>query len=306
MDLTHCTLCPRECGADRSRGNGRCGAGLLPRVARAALHRWEEPCISGADPSRGSGTVFFSGCPLGCGFCQNYPISVGNFGKEIAIPRLGEIFLELQEAGAWNLNLVSAAQFIPQVIEALDLVRDRLTIPVVYNSGGYEKVEALRLLEGYVDVYLPDLKFMDPALAEDCAAAPDYFPVASAAILEMVRQTGPVRLGEDGMIRRGVVVRHLVLPGERKDSERLLRWLAGAVPAGEIFLSLMSQYTPCRPQKRKALNRRLATFEYRWVRGIAEELDFTGYGQERTSAKEEYTPPFDLTGVEKKEETGGA
>lgn len=301
MDLTHCTLCPRECGADRTRTRGRCGAGMLPQVARAALHRWEEPCISGSDLARGSGTVFFSGCPLGCCFCQNYEISTGGQGREISVRRLAAIFLELQEAGAWNLNLVSAGQYLPQVIEALDLVRDRLTVPVVYNSGGYEKAEALRLLSGYVDIYLPDLKFMDPALAEDCAAAPDYFPVASAAILEMLRQVGPVESGKDGMLRRGVIVRHLVLPGERKDSERLLRWLAGAVPPESIYLSLMSQYTPYRPQRRKALNRRLATFEYEWVRGIAQELGFSGYGQERTSAKEEYTPPFDLTGVEGEE-----
>lgn len=302
MDLTCCTLCPRECGADRTQGRGRCGAGMLPRLARAALHRWEEPCISGTDPSRGSGTVFFSGCPLGCRFCQNHSVSLENFGKEVSVPRLGAIFLELQAQGAWNLNLVSAAQYLPQVIEALDLVRGRLQIPVVYNSGGYEKVESLRLLEGYVDIYLPDLKFMDPALGADCAGAPDYFEVASAAILEMVRQVGPPQMGADGMLRRGVIVRHLVLPGERRDSERLLRWLAGAVPVEDVLLSLMSQYTPCRPMGRKALNRRLSTFEYDWVRDIAQELNFSGYGQERSSAREEYTPPFDLTGVEQKEE----
>ena len=297
MDLDHCTLCPRECGACRRWGPGRCGAGALPRLARAALHRWEEPCISGSEPERGSGTVFFSGCPLGCRFCQNAPISLENFGREVTVSRLGEIFLELQEQGAWNLNLVSAAQYLPQVVEALDLVRGRLGIPVVYNSGGYEKVESLRLLEGYVDIYLPDLKFMDPALGTDCADAPDYFAVASAAILEMVRQTGSLQMGEDGMLRRGVIVRHLVLPGERRDSERLLRWLAQAVPVEDIFLSLMSQYTPCRPMERKALNRRLSTFEYNWVRDIAQGLGFSGFGQERSSAREDYTPPFDLTGV---------
>lgn len=298
MDFTRCTLCPRECGANRTRGTGRCGAGLLPRLARAALHRWEEPCISGVDPARGSGTVFFSGCPLGCCFCQNYPISRQNLGREVPVSRLAAIFLELQEQGAWNINLVSAAQYIPQVAEALELVKTRLHIPVVYNSGGYEKAESLRFLEGYVDIYLPDLKFFDPALADTCAAAPDYFAAASAAIPEMFRQTGPIRMGEDGMLRRGVIVRHLVLPGQRRDSEKLLRWLAGAVPVGEIYLSLMSQYTPYRPMPQKALNRRVATFEYNWVRDIAEELRFSGYGQERTSAREEYTPPFDLEGVE--------
>lgn len=297
-DLTRCTLCPRQCAADRSRAPGRCGAGMLPRLARAALHRWEEPCLSGSDPERGSGTVFFSGCPLGCVFCQNAVISRENFGREVTVPRLAAILLELQEKGAWNINLVSAAQYIPQTAKALELVKGRLSIPVVYNSGGYEKVESLRLLEGLVDVYLPDLKFMDPALAEACAAAPDYFAAASAAIPEMFRQTGPLRLGEDGMLRRGVMVRHLVLPGQRRDSERLLRWLAGTLPVEEIYLSLMSQYTPYRPMPVKALNRRVATFEYNWVREIAQELGFSGYGQERTSAKEEYTPPFDLEGVE--------
>ena len=298
MDMTHCTLCPRECGADRTTGRGRCGAGALPRLARAALHRWEEPCISGCDPARGSGAVFFSGCPLRCCFCQNEQISSGGFGKEIPVSRLAEIFLELQEAGAWNINLVSAAQYLPQVIEALEQTRGRLEIPVVYNSGGYEKAESLRLLEGLVDIYLPDLKFMDPALAEACAGAPDYFAVASAAILEMARQTGPLRLGEDGMLKRGLIVRHLVLPGQRKDSAALLRWLAGALPTESFYLSLMSQYTPLRPQPLKALNRRVASLEYGYLQQLAQELGFQGFGQERTSAKEEYTPAFDLTGVE--------
>ena len=242
--------------------------------------------------------MFFSGCPLGCCFCQNDAISRGNFGAEVTVSRLAKIFLELQDQGAWNINLASAAQYHPQVIEALDLAGKRLTIPVVYNSGGYEKPESLRLLEGYVDIYLPDLKFYDPALAESCAGAPDYFAVASAAIPEMFRQTGPLDQDQSGMLRRGVMVRHLVLPGQRKDSERLLRWLAGALPVGEIYLSLMSQYTPYRPMPVKALDRRVATFEYEWVREVADRLGFSGYGQERTSAKEEYTPPFDLEGVE--------
>ena len=296
-----CALCPRECGADRSRERGFCGGGPLPRVARAALHRWEEPCLSGSDPARGAGTVFFSGCPLKCAFCQNYPVSHENFGREVPVSRLAEIFLELQEAGAWNLDLVTGTQYVPQIVEALDLVRGKLAVPVVWNSGGYEKPETLRLLEGYVDIYLPDLKFYDPALAADCAHAPDYFPVAMAAIAEMYRQAGPLRLDEKGMLRRGLMVRHLVLPGERKDSEQLLRRLAKVIPVENFSLSLMSQYTPFRPMARKALNRRVATFEYEWVRSVALELGFSGFGQDRTSAREEYTPPFDLTGVERKE-----
>lgn len=301
LEITSCRLCPRECGADRTKEQGRCGGGSLPRLARAALHQWEEPCLSGSDPARGSGTVFFSGCPLGCCFCQNYAISQGNFGKEVTVKRLARIFLELQEAGAWNLNLVSATQYAPWVIRALDRVKGRLNIPVVWNSGGYEKVETLEMLKGYVDVWLPDLKFHDPALGDACAGAPDYFPRACAAIEEMYRQAGSLEWGEDGMLRRGLVVRHLVLPGFRKDSEKLLRWLAEAIPPQDFLLSLMSQYTPYRQALVKSLNRRVATFEYNWVRDLAQELGFQGYGQERTSAKEEYTPPFDLAGVEGEE-----
>jgi putative pyruvate formate lyase activating enzyme len=301
LEITSCGLCPRECGADRTKERGRCGGGGLPRLARAALHRWEEPCLSGSDPARGSGAVFFSGCPLGCCFCQNYTISEGNFGREVTVRRLARIFLELQEAGAWNLNLVSATQYLPWVVRALDLVKGRLSIPVVWNSGGYEKVETLRVLEGYVDIWLPDLKFHDPALGDACAGAPDYFHRACAAIEEMYRQAGPLEWGEGGMLRRGLMVRHLVLPGFRKDSEKLLRWLAEAIPPQSFLLSLMSQYTPYRPAPVKSLNRRVATFEYNWVRDLAQELGFQGYGQERTSAKEEYTPPFDLAGVEGKE-----
>ena len=302
--ITKCGLCPRECGADRTRGLGRCGGGAKPRLARAALHHWEEPCLSGSDPARGSGAVFFSGCPLGCRFCQNYQISAGNWGREISVERLARIFLELQEAGAWTLNLVTASQYAPGVVRALDLVKGRLSIPVVWNSGGYEKPETLRLLEGYVDIWLPDLKFYDPALGETCAGAPDYFRYASAAILEMYRQSGPLEWGEDGMLRRGLIVRHLVLPGSRKDSEKLLRWLAGALPVESFLLSLMSQYTPYRRTGVKALDRRVATFEYNWVRDLAQELGFSGYGQERTSAREEYTPPFDGMGVEGEELEG--
>ena len=200
MDLHACTLCPRACGTDRTAGPGLCGPGELPRLARAALHRWEEPCVSG---TRGSGAVFFSGCPLGCCFCQNRAISSGNRGAEVSPERLEEIFLELQDQGAHNLNLVSAGQYLPQVARVLGRVRGRLRIPVVYNTGGYERAEALRQLDGLVDVYLPDLKFYDPALAARYAAAPDYFPVAAAAIGEMLRQTGPVELDEEGLIRRG-------------------------------------------------------------------------------------------------------
>lgn len=292
--MAECTLCPRRCGADRSTSQGRCGAGSLPRLARAALHFWEEPCISGES---GSGAVFFSGCPLGCCFCQNRPISVGNFGKEVSVERLAEIFLELQQQGAQNLNLVSAAQYTPQVLEAVSLVRSHLQIPVVWNSGGYECCETLKMLEGLVDIYLPDLKFCDPMLAKRYANAPDYFEVASVAILEMHRQRPLLQLDEAGMLQKGVIVRHLVMPGGREDSRRILHWLAENLPLESFYLSLMRQYTPDVQSPYKELRRPVASGEYRPLAELAAELGFQGYTQDRASSKKEYTPSFDLTGI---------
>ena len=290
-----CRLCPRECGADRTgEGRGRCGGGSLPRVARAALLQWEEPCISG---SRGSGTVFFSGCPLGCCFCQNREISVGNFGREISVRRLSEIFLELRDQGAHNINLVSPTQYAPWIAEALREVRGELKIPVVWNTGGYERVEALRQMEGLVDIYLPDLKYRSGELAQRYSGAADYFERASQAILEMFRQVGEIRMGEDGILEKGVVIRHLCLPGARKDSMAVLDWIAGNLPRDGILISLMSQYTPYRTLPHKELNRRISTFEYNTVVDHALELGLDGFMQERSSAKEEYTPPFDLEGI---------
>ena len=290
-----CTLCPRACGADRRNGRGLCGGGPRVKLARAALHFWEEPCISG---DRGSGTVFFSGCPLHCCFCQNYPISAQNFGKEVPVERLAAIFLELQAQGAHNINLVTASHYAPWVLEALRLARPALGLPVVYNSGGYERLETLRMLEGAVQVYLPDLKYRDAALSARYSAAPDYFGQASRAILEMYRQVGPLELGEDGTLRRGLVVRHLVLPKAWRDSVALLEWLADTLPLDSFYLSLMSQYTPCwHSGDFPELGRRVSTYEYNRVLERAQELGFSGFLQERSSAKEEYTPPFHLEGV---------
>ena len=214
-----CRLCPRLCGAEREpdAGHGVCGVGTLPRVARAALHHWEEPCISG---TRGSGTVFFSGCGLRCAFCQNEAISHGGAGQTITAARLAEIFAELEAQGAHNINLVTAAQFVPAVIEALQIHRPR--IPVVYNSSGYERVETLRMLEGFVDIYLPDYKYIDPAMAKLLSGAEDYPDAAWAAICEMRRQTGPPVYDADGMMLRGTLVRHLLLPGLTGDCMRIL------------------------------------------------------------------------------------
>lgn len=294
--IPHCTLCPRACGADRTRGRGLCGGGDTPRLARAALHHWEEPCISG---ERGSGTVFFSGCPLRCCFCQNGAISEGNFGADITTQRLADIFLQLQSQGAHNINLVTGTHYIPWIVEAVRLARPALTLPIVYNSGGYETVEALRLLAGTVDVYLPDLKYHSPALSARYSAAPDYFERASLAILEMYRQTGPAQLGPDGLLKKGLVVRHMVLPGQWRDSLAILDWLAANLPMEEVLMSLMCQYTPAHHwQDCPELGRRLSTYEYKKVTDHMLSLGILrGYEQERSSAKEEYTPPFALEGV---------
>lgn len=291
-----CNLCPRRCGADRRTETGLCGCGSLPRVARAALHFWEEPCISG---TRGSGAVFFSGCTLRCRYCQNRSISSGGFGKEITVERLGEIFLRLQKEGAHNINLVTADQYLLPVTEALDLVREKLSIPVVYNCGGYETVEAVRALRPYVDIFLPDLKYKSPELSRGYSGARDYFEVARLAVKEMIASVGAPVFGGDGLLEKGVIIRHLVLPGARKDSLELLNWIAKDLPKGGFLLSLMSQYTPYREDPEyPALNRRLTTFEYSSVVKEAVRLGLTdGFMQEPTSAKEEYTPPFDLEGV---------
>ena len=291
-----CNLCPRRCGANRITRPGFCRCGRRAKVARAALHHWEEPCISG---SRGSGTVFFSGCNLRCCYCQNSRISDGGFGKEISDGRLAEIFLELQDKGAHNINLVTATPFILPVLRALESVRSRLHIPVVYNCGGYERVETIRALSGAVDIFLPDLKYYSPELSQAYSQAADYFEAASAAVREMVAQAGAPVFGPDGLMRRGVIIRHLVLPGARKDSLRILRWIRENLPGGQYLLSLMSQYTPYIPlPEHPELNRWITSFEYESVVEEAVRLGLTdGFMQERSSAREEYTPPFDLEGV---------
>lgn len=294
MGDKYCMLCPRECGTNRKKSAGFCGAKDTITAARAALHFYEEPCISG---NNGSGTVFFSGCPLHCCFCQNHTISSGHVGKELSIARLAEIFLQLQEKGAHNINLVSPTQFVPQIVEALQIAKPQLCIPVVYNTGGYEKVETLKQLDGLVDIYLPDLKYYSTALSARYSHAPDYFSIASKAILEMYRQTGPINMGKDGMLERGVIIRHLVLPGARKDSLSVLQWIARSFIKDTVWLSLMRQYTPYQKLPFPELNRRVTTFEYNCVKEEAQRLELVGYQQEKSAAKAEYTPSFDLTGI---------
>lgn len=294
-----CRLCPRECGVDRSVTRGFCGMGESPRLARAALHQWEEPCISGDpdDPDQmGSGTVFFSGCVMRCVFCQNYEVSAGGFGRDISVERLADIFLELQERGAYNINLVSPTPFVPQIIRALDIAKPRLNIPVVYNTGGYERVETLCALEGYVDIYLPDVKYCSEELAVELSQAPRYFETAMNAVGEMVRQTGKPQFSGD-MLKKGVIVRHLVLPYHYRDSVEVIRRV-GERFGKDVLFSLMSQYTPFgRAKDIPRLNRRITTFEYRKALDAVYDSGLSGFMQERSSAKEEYTPEFDLSGI---------
>ena len=299
----HCTLCPRACGADRAAGQrGFCGADDTLRVARAALHHWEEPCLSGdPDAATGSGTVFFCGCTLRCCYCQNFPISQGSVGKEITPERLAGIFLGLQNGGAKNLNLVTASQYLPWVTAALDIARAQgLALPVVYNTGGYETVEAVKALAGYVDIWLADYKYADSALAAELSAARDYPAVADAALRQMLVQTGVPVYDADGYLRKGVIVRHLALPGHTDDSFAVLALLARIRDEeGVPFIpSLMSQFTPFYKAAEHHLGRRITTYEYRKVIDEAVRLGLTdGYMQEKSSAREEYTPPFDLEGV---------
>ena len=265
--------------------------GEQPTVARAALHLWEEPCISG---TRGSGTVFFSGCTLRCVYCQNYAISHGGQGKEITVDRLAEIFRRLEGEGAHNINLVTGTPFVPAILDALE--RARVAIPVVWNSGGYETVDTLRRLEGAIQIYLPDCKHFSPRLSKLCAGAPDYFEAAAAALREMCRQTGAPVYDEAGIMQKGTLVRHLILPGCTQDSCRVLDFIAESLPKGTP-VSLMRQYTPFPWCTVKGLERTITGQEYARVLSHFEALGLTGYTQEKEAAQSSYTPPFDLTGV---------
>ena len=290
-----CRLCPRRCGALRtgSEGNGYCRMPAVPVLARAALHHWEEPPISGA---QGSGTIFFSGCSLGCVFCQNERISHQDFGKAVSMERLRTICEELITQGAHNLNFVNPTHYA-HVLSAL-LEGWRPPVPVVFNTGGYDRVDTLRGLEGKVDIYLPDLKYLDPAAARRCSAAPDYPEAAVAAIREMVRQTGPCQWDENGLLLKGTIIRHLILPGQVGQAKAVMDWVSGEFAPGTVLFSLMSQYTPWGDLSAlPELDRRLRPGEIRAAQEYMQNLGLVGFTQERTSAKEEYTPPFDLTGV---------
>ena len=288
--IAACRLCPRKCGVPRvETGNGVCRSGEKARIARAALHRWEEPPISG---QWGSGTVFFTGCTLGCVFCQNGDISHGKLvGREVTPQELSEIFFRLVEEGAHNINLVTPTHYVPQIRQALLL--KKLPVPVVYNTSGYERVETLRLLEGLVDIYLPDYKYDDPSLAKQLSRAEDYPTVARAAIAEMVRQVGAPVYGEDGMMQRGVLVRHLILPGHTKNSIACLKRLKEEFPG--IPVSLMAQYTPCGELDRfPELCRPITRREQEKVEGVLFNLGLEGFTQERKARGQQYIPDWDM------------
>lgn len=293
LSYTHCTLCPRRCGVDRTRGQlGFCKMPGQIHAARAGVHYWEEPVISG---SFGSGAVFFSGCTLKCAFCQNYDISQENFGKPMTSAELRAAFERLIDEGVQNINLVTPTHFLPDILPALE---PKLPVPVVYNCGGYESMETLRQLEGKIDVYLPDFKYSDNALAKKLSSAPDYFETASAAILEMYRQVGkPVIEGDE--MKRGVLVRHLVLPGCVDNSLGVLDWVAEHFRSGDILFSLMSQYVPMgRAAEMPPFDRRITELEYDSVLSYMMLLGIEdGYTQDFSSAECGYTPSFDLTGL---------
>ena len=295
-----CTLCPRNCAVDRTLGErGVCGQTSELKVARAALHMWEEPCISGES---GSGTVFFSGCSLHCVFCQNQEIANGTVGKEISVERLAEIFLELQEKGANNINLVTPGHFVPQIKEALLLAKKKgMTLPIVYNTSSYESLDTIKSLDGFVDIYLPDFKYMSEELAKKYSHAADYAKVVKENLAEMVRQTGmPVfdERGEEGLIKRGTIVRHLLLPGCLEDSKAVIRYLYETY-GNQIYISIMSQFTPLpHVAEFPELNRKVTEEEYEELVDFAIELGVEqGFIQEEDVASDSFIPDFNCEGV---------
>lgn len=291
--MEKCNLCPRQCNIDRQSTYGFCKTSDRITLGRAGLHFWEEPCISGYG---GSGAIFFSGCNMGCIFCQNMPLSRGKVGKEITVKRLREIFDELIDEGADNINLVTPSHFVPQIARALS--EEKLPVPVVYNTSSYEEVSTLRMLDGLIDIYIPDLKYVKSTIARAFSNAPDYYEKAMPAIKEMYRQTGDAVSDEDGMLQKGIIIRHLVLPGYTENTYDVIDKVSESFSDGVLF-SLMSQYTPPKKQlKYPSLNRRLTEEEYEravdymYLAGIE-----NGFVQELSSAKEEYTPDFNLQGV---------
>ena len=291
-----CRLCPKKCGADRTVRAGLCGAGNTIIAAKASLHKWEEPCIS---YKNGAGTVFFSGCNLHCRFCQNNVISNELRGIELSTQRLADIFLELQDKGADNIELVTPTHFAPLIADSLGLVRHKLNIPVVYNTGGYELTDTIAMLDGLVDVYLPDIKYFSPEVSARYSNAPDYFEYASNAVLAMISQVGRLIRNVEGGLMKGTVIRHLVLPANRHDSMKIMDWIAQNTDTDHVLVSIMNQYTPFDfiPDEFPELKRRATKMEYNSVVDHAAGLGLNGFTQERSSASDEYVPNFDFSGL---------
>ena len=291
--LEHCNLCAFHCQVNRNDSLGVCQCGVMPKLALASVHRWEEPCISGTN---GSGTVFFSGCNLRCQFCQNYEISEKHFGKEVSTERLAEIFLELQEKKVHNINLVSPTPYVPQIIQALDIAKsDGLHLPIIYNTNSYENIETIKMLDGYIDIYLPDLKYFDDDIAIKYSKAPHYFEVTSQNILEMYQQVGKATF-QDGIIQKGVIVRHLILPGQILQTKRMLNWVKENLPK-DIYISIMAQYFPTHNAKNfPEINRKISKQEYQFVVSMLKDFE-NGFVQELSDNEEEYVPNFNLEGI---------
>lgn len=295
--LLNCRLCPRMCGADRYHSTGFCGMGAEISAARASLHLWEEPCIS---YKNGAGTVFFSGCNLHCCFCQNNSISNEYYGKVISVEKLSDIFLSLQDKGADNIELVTPTHFVPQIINALWLVKHKLNIPVIYNSSGYELEKTIDMLNGYIDVYMPDIKYYSAEISERYSNAPDYFQFASNAVLKMIDQVGRLKYNSDGGLIRGTIIRHLILPKQRHDSMKIMDWIAENTSSDSVLVSIMNQYTPFDfiSDKYSEIKRKVTKMEYRSVTDHAAGLGINGFIQEKSSASKEYVPDFDFSGLD--------
>lgn len=294
--LNSCTVCPRNCKVDRTISEGFCRSGALVKVAKAYGHMWEEPCISG---EKGSGTVFFSNCNLRCVFCQNHDISQEDIGKEISTDRLSEIFLEQQERGFHNINLVNPTHYVPQIKEALKKAKEKgLKLPVVYNSNGYEGIESLKSLEGYIDIYIPDLKYFNDKYALKYSKAPNYFAIASAAIAEMVRQTGSPIFNEEGILQKGVIIRHLMLPGLLFDSKKVVDYIYKTY-GDEVYLSLMNQYTPMfKAMDYPEINKALNPGHYEALIDHCLELGYkNAFIQDTGTNTTAFVPDFNLQGI---------
>lgn len=292
--LKNCNICAHNCNVNRKNNFGVCKCGILPKVSLATVHMWEEPCIS---KDNGSGTIFFSGCNLKCIYCQNYNISHNNFGKEISISRLAEIFLELQNKKVNNINLVSPTPYVYQIIEAIKIAKEKgLSIPIIYNTGNFENIETIKLLNGYIDVYLPDLKYFSNDVAIKYSKSPNYFNIATNNIKEMIKQVGTPIFDKKGIIKKGVIIRHLVLPSHINETKHILEWIKENL-SNEIYISVMLQYFPTfKAKDDNLINRKISKREFSIIKNLISDFE-NGYIQDLSNFEEEYVPNFNLNGV---------